>query len=77
MASGPAAGLRMLDEADTEDRIVGHHRFDAVRAHLQEMAGAVAAARANYRKPARAATSLPEKRYLEGRAARLSDPPTD
>lgn len=51
MASGPAAGLRMLDEADTEDRIVGHHRFDAVRAHLQEMADALAAARQTTAKP--------------------------
>jgi len=77
MASGPAAGLSMLDQADTDHRMVGHHRFDAVRAHLQEMAGDLAAARANYRKAARATTSLPEKRYLEGRAAQLTDPATD
>jgi predicted RNA polymerase sigma factor len=48
-----------------------------VRAHLHEMAGDLAAARANYRKAARATTSLPEKRYLEARAARLTDPATD
>lgn len=57
--------------------MVGHYRFDAVRAHLHEMAGDLAAARANYRKGARATTSLPEKRYLEARAARLTDPATD
>jgi hypothetical protein len=48
----------------------------AVRAHLQEMAGDLAGATATYRKAARATTSLPEKRYLEGRAARLTDPAT-
>ena len=41
------------------------------------MAGDLAAARATYRKAARATTSLPEKRYLEGRAARLKDSPTE
>lgn len=78
MASGPTAGLCMLaDAADTDDRMAGHHRFDAVRAHLQEMAGDLAAARSNYYRAARATTSLPEKRYLEGRAARLTDPAPD
>jgi RNA polymerase sigma factor (sigma-70 family) len=37
MAHGPAAGLALLDEVD--DRLEGHHRLDAVRAHLWEMAG--------------------------------------
>jgi len=52
---------------------VGHHRVDAVRAHLLEMAGDVGAARASYRRAARHTTSLPEQRYLEGRAARLAE----
>jgi hypothetical protein len=42
-----------------------------VRAHLLEMAGDPAAARAWYLTAARLTTSLPERRYLEGRAARL------
>jgi predicted RNA polymerase sigma factor len=51
--------------------MAGHHRLDAVRAHLLELAGDTAAARDQYRAAARRTTSLPEQRYLEGRAARL------
>jgi RNA polymerase sigma factor (sigma-70 family) len=36
MADGPAAGLALLEEV--EDRLAGHYRLDAVRAHLLEMA---------------------------------------
>jgi predicted RNA polymerase sigma factor len=53
--------------------MVGHHRVDAVRAHLLEMAGDLAGARACYRSAARRTTSLPEQHYLEARAARLTD----
>jgi predicted RNA polymerase sigma factor len=48
-----------------------HHRLDAVRAHLHEMAGDMVAAKASYQQAARRTTSLPEQRYLEARAARL------
>ena len=41
------------------------------RAHLLEMAGDVAAAREAYLAAAERTTSLPRKRYLYGRAARL------
>ena len=51
--------------------LAGHHRVDAVRAHLLEMAGDVEAARADYRRAARRTLSIPEQRYLESRAARL------
>ena len=70
MVDGPRAGLALLD-AGVADRLAGHHRLDAVRAHLLELAGDAAAARAAYQRAARATTSLPERRYLEGRAARL------
>ena len=56
---------------DDDDRMAGHHRLHAVRAHLLEMAGDTEAARAGYREAARRTTSPPEQRYLEGRAARL------
>ena len=49
----------------------GHDRLEAVRAHLLEMAGDRGAARDAYRLAARLTTSLPEQRYLEGRAGRL------
>jgi RNA polymerase sigma factor (sigma-70 family) len=73
MARGPRAGLDLLSTLEDDDRIAGHHRLDAVRAHLLEMAGDHAAARAGYRTAARRTTSLPEQRYLEGRAARLKE----
>ena len=71
MVHGPRAGLELLATLDADERIAGHHRLDAVRAHLLEMAGDHAAARAGYRAAARRTTSLPEQRYLEARAARL------
>jgi RNA polymerase sigma factor (sigma-70 family) len=71
MVRGPRAGLDLLETLDADDRMAGHHRLDAVRAHLLEMAGDHAAARSQYRLAARRTTSLPEQRYLEARAARL------
>jgi RNA polymerase sigma factor (sigma-70 family) len=72
MARGPEAGLRLLATLAADDRVAGHHRLHAVRAHLLELAGDVAAARDDYGEAARRTTSLPERRYLEGRAARLT-----
>jgi RNA polymerase sigma factor (sigma-70 family) len=69
MVHGPDAGLAVLDGL-TE--LADHHRLAAVRAHLLEMAGSPAEAREAYRLAARRTTSLPERRYLESRAARLS-----
>jgi RNA polymerase sigma factor (sigma-70 family) len=71
MVRGPRAGLDVLDTLDGDERMAGHHRLDAVRAHLLEMAGDVVAATASYRLAASRTTSLPERRYLEARAARL------
>jgi RNA polymerase sigma factor (sigma-70 family) len=68
MVDGPRAGLEALDAIEGMD---GHHRLEAVRAHLLEMAGEQGAARDAYRLAARLTTSLPEQRYLEDRAARL------
>ncbi|HEU5155489.1 MAG TPA: sigma-70 family RNA polymerase sigma factor [Streptosporangiaceae bacterium] len=72
MARGPAAGLALLEPLDADDRLSRHHRLHAVRAHLLEMAGAHEAALASYRRAARLTTSLPERRYLSSRAARLA-----
>jgi predicted RNA polymerase sigma factor len=73
MVHGPAAGLALLDRLDADERLAGHHRLDAVRAHLLERAGDRAGAIACFRKAAGRTTSLPEQRYLMTRAARLSD----
>ncbi|HEY8800622.1 MAG TPA: sigma-70 family RNA polymerase sigma factor [Candidatus Limnocylindrales bacterium] len=73
MVDGPRAGLDLLATLDRDDRMIGHHRVDAVRAHLLEMAGERAGARDSYRTAARRTTSIPERRYLESRADRLAD----
>jgi RNA polymerase sigma factor (sigma-70 family) len=75
MVKGPAEGLRALESLDRDERLVGHYRLDAVRAHLEERAGLCEAALAHYRKAAEATTSLPERNYLLARAAALSGPP--
>jgi predicted RNA polymerase sigma factor len=67
---GPRAGLALL--ADLDAQLATSHRLDAVRAHLLERAGDVATARDAYLAAARRTTSLPEQRYLEGRAAALA-----
>lgn len=69
MVDGPAAGLREVGLL--EDRLKGHHRLDAVRAHLLERAGDREGALTAYRAAAGATLSEPEARYLRGRAARL------
>ena len=74
MVRGPQAGLDLLAPLDGDDRMAGHHRLVAVRAHLHEMAGDLDAARDGYREAARRTTSLPEQRYLAARAARLAPP---
>jgi RNA polymerase sigma factor (sigma-70 family) len=71
MVHGPEAGLRQLAAAEAEPALAGHHRVDAVRAHLLELAGDHEAASAAYRLAARRTLSLAEQRYLELRAARL------
>ncbi|MEU9870284.1 sigma-70 family RNA polymerase sigma factor [Actinomadura sp. NPDC048021] len=77
MVDGPSAGLDLLRTLDGDTRMEGHHRLAAVRAHLLEKAGDAPAAREAYRDAARGTTSLPERRYLESRAARLDEGDTD
>jgi RNA polymerase sigma factor (sigma-70 family) len=77
MVHGPAAGLELLGELDQDERLAGHHRLDAVRAHLLEMAGDKEAAIAGFRRAAGRTASLPERDYLMTQAARLSDDSQD
>ena len=71
MVDGPGAGLALLEAL--QEPLAGHHRLHAVRAHLLEMAGEVAAAIADYRTAASRTTSLPEQHYLLTQAARLRE----
>jgi RNA polymerase sigma factor (sigma-70 family) len=66
MVDGPQRGLDILDTL--EPRLRGHHRLDAVRAHLLETAGDLKQAAAHYRLAAGRTTSVPEQRYLIARA---------
>lgn len=68
MYRGPKAGLELLAEVERDGRLGSGHRVAAVRAHLLELAGEDRAAAASYELAARLTTSLPERRYLEGRA---------
>jgi predicted RNA polymerase sigma factor len=72
MVDGPAAALERLRQLDGDSRLAEHHRLDAVRGHLLELAGDREAARAAYLAAARRTTSLPEQRYLHDRAAALT-----
>jgi len=73
MVHGPPAGLELLQALDADGRLAGHHRLDAVRAHLLEMAGDHEAAIAHYQTAAGRTTSLPERNYLITQAARLRE----
>jgi RNA polymerase sigma factor (sigma-70 family) len=79
MVHGPKAGLALLGTLDTDERMSHTHRLEAVRAHLLERAGDTAAARESYLRAARMTASVPERRYLALRVARLRRlrPPAD
>jgi RNA polymerase sigma factor (sigma-70 family) len=68
---GPRAGLALVGTLDGDERMAHNHRLEAVRAHLLERAGDIDAARKSYELAARMTASLPERRYLALRAARL------
>jgi RNA polymerase sigma factor (sigma-70 family) len=71
MVHGPPAGLELLKALDADERLAGHYRLDAVRAHLFEMAGDHVAAIAHFQAAAERTTSIPERNYLTTQASRL------
>ena len=71
MVRGPQAGLERLALLRDDARLANDHRLQAVKGHLQEMAGALKEARESYLAAAQQATSLPQQRYLHSLAARL------
>jgi predicted RNA polymerase sigma factor len=73
MVRGPGEGLKLLTVLDEDGRLEGHHRLDAVRAHLLEMSGDCAGAIVHYRMAAERTTSLPERNYLLTQVGRLSE----
>ena len=71
MVHGPTTGLKLIAALDSDPRMAGHYRLDAVRGHLLEMAGEREAAIERYRAAAARTTSVPERNYLATKAARL------
>jgi RNA polymerase sigma factor (sigma-70 family) len=71
MVHGPSKGLALVATLDSDKRIAGHYRLEAVRAHLSEMAGDYNRAISHYRVAASLTTSIPERNYLIAQAARL------
>src|SRR4029077_9928436 len=74
MVAGPRAGLTLLQELETDSRMATSRRFHAVRAHLLEQSGELAAALAAYRAAAQYATNTQQQRYLNQQIARLQNP---
>jgi predicted RNA polymerase sigma factor len=72
MVNGAPAGLKLLEALDADERLAGHYRLDAVRAHLLEMAGDHQAAIERYWAAAGRTASVPERNYLRTRAVRLT-----
>jgi len=70
MVHGPAAALAELNDAAADPALSGHHRVDAVRAHLLDELGDQEGAREYYLRAAQRTRSLPERRYLLARATR-------
>jgi len=73
MVHGPAKGLELLRALDSDPRMAGHYRLDAVRAHLFERMGDHETAIKHYRIAAGRTTSMPERNYLMTQAARLAE----
>jgi RNA polymerase sigma factor (sigma-70 family) len=71
MVEGPEVGLLALEVTAVDPALAGHHRVHAVRAQLLERSGEPELAGREYREAARLTRSLPERRYLDRRAARL------
>jgi RNA polymerase sigma factor (sigma-70 family) len=75
MVQGPSKGLELLDALKKDARVAEHHRLDATRAHLLELAGDHENAIKFYREAASKTANLPERNYLLTQAARLSSEP--
>jgi RNA polymerase sigma factor (sigma-70 family) len=71
MVHGPTRGLQLLDKLNAEDGLADHHRLEAVRGHLLELAGDRQTAITHFRAAAAKTGNLAERTYLLTQAARL------
>ena len=67
--AGPEAALAVVEPLLGEPALRRQHRVHAVHAHLLERLGRAEESRAAYAVAARLATSVPEQRYLQAKAA--------
>jgi len=74
MVHGPQAGLELVASLESDGQMARNHRLLATRAHLRELAGDRDGAASDYLQAARRTASVPERRYLTGRAAALGAP---
>ena len=73
MVHGSREGLALLEKLNSDPRLAGHHRLEAVRAHLLELAGDPVNAIRHFRIAAARTASVPERNFLLGRASKLAD----
>ena len=71
MASGPAAGLELVDRLSDEPRLAGYHLLPAVRADLLAKLGRTREARVELERAAALTENARERALLLERAARL------
>jgi RNA polymerase sigma-70 factor (ECF subfamily) len=64
MADGPAAGLALVDELETDGALDGYHLLAATRADLLRRLGRREAAATAYRRALALAGTAPERRFL-------------
>ena len=71
MVHGPEAGLELVAALGSNRQMARHHRLLATRAHLRELAGDRDGAASDYQEAAQRTASVPERRYLTGRATAM------
>ncbi|WP_116206880.1 RNA polymerase sigma factor [Amycolatopsis circi] len=71
MVHGPEKALALLATLEDDARLRQGHRLDAVRAHLLELSGDTAGAHEHYLRAAKRTSSMPERRYLQTKAAKF------
>ena len=72
MASGPDAGLELVDELVASGALDGYHLLPAVRGHMLERLGRNDEARAEFELAASLTRNARERGVLLGRAGKLS-----
>jgi RNA polymerase sigma-70 factor (ECF subfamily) len=74
MVEGPGPALELLESIDADDRLIGSHHWQLLRADLLERLGDVDGAMAAYRAALLGRMSDPERDLILGRLEQLSNP---